>query len=196
MKSKNIALIAIFGALSALLMYFTFPLPFMPPFMDFDLCGIPEMIGGFTLGPAAAFFIIMVKLILKLALRGTTTMLVGELSNLILSCAYVMPAILIYRKNKTKKGAIIGLTVGTITVALTAIFTNLYIIIPFYANVFGMELSTIVEMCNKVNPLMKDTISMAIFGIVPFNLIKNGVVSILTVMLYKKISRMIKQYMK
>ena len=66
MKSKNIALIAIFGALSALLMYFTFPLPFMPPFMDFDLCGIPEMIGGFTLGPAAAFFIIMVKLILKL----------------------------------------------------------------------------------------------------------------------------------
>lgn len=194
MKSKKIALISILGALSALLMYFKFPLPFMPPFMDFDLCGVPEMIGGFALGPVAAILIVFIKIVLKLLLQGTSTMFVGELSNFILSCAYVLPAIYIYRKNKTKKGAILGLTIGTITVALTAIFTNLYIIIPFYGKMLGMEFNVILDMCAAVNPLVNSAITLAIFGIVPFNLIKNGAVSIITVLLYKKISRLIKKY--
>ena len=194
MKSKKIALISILGALSSLLMYFKFPLPFMPPFMDFDLCGVPEMIGGFALGPVAAILIVFIKIVLKLLLQGTSTMFVGELSNFILSCAYVLPAIYIYRKNKTKKGAILGLTIGTITVALTAIFTNLYIIIPFYGKMLGMEFNVILDMCAAVNPLVNSAITLAIFGIVPFNLIKNGAVSIITVLLYKKISRLIKKY--
>lgn len=196
MKSKKIALIGILGALSALLMYFKFPLPFMPPFMDFDLCGVPEMIGGFALGPVAAISIVFIKLILKLALQGTSTMFVGELSNFILSCAYVLPAIYIYHKNKTKKGAIHGLALGTIIVACTAIFTNLYIIIPFYGKMLGMEFQTILDMCAAVNPMVNNAITLAIFGIVPFNLIKNGAVSIITILLYKKISRIIKNYVK
>lgn len=196
MKSKKMALISVLGALTAALMYFKFPLPFMPPFMDFDFCGVPEMIGGFALGPVAAVLIIAIKLILKLVLMGTTTMFVGELSNFILSCVYVLPAIYIYRKIKTKKGAIYGLIVGTILVSLTAIFTNLCIIIPFYGKMLGLEFNVIVDMCAAVNPLIKNGISLALFGIVPFNLIKNGIVSIITIILYKKISRLIKGYIQ
>lgn len=196
MKSKKIALISILGALSAILMYFKFPLPFMPPFMDFDLCGVVEMIGGFTLGPITAILIIFIKLILKIILQGTSTMFVGELSNFIVSCAFVLPAIFIYRKNKTKKGAIIGLVVGTLTVACTAIFTNLCLIIPFYGKMFGMSFQTIIDMCAAVNSNVKNAISLAIFGIIPFNLIKNGAVSIVVVLLYKKISPIIKRYIQ
>lgn len=196
MKSKKIALISILGALSAILMFFKFPLPFMPPFMDFDLCGVPEMIGGFTLGPTAAIFIIAIKLILKLLLMGTTTMGVGELSNFILSCAFVLPAIFIYHRNKTKKGAMIGLITGTIIVSITAVFTNLLMIIPFYGKMLGLEFSVIINMCQAVNSNVKDGLTLAIFGIIPFNLIKNGAVSIVTMLLYKKISRIIKQYLK
>lgn len=196
MKSKKMALISIFGALSAVLMYFKFPIPFMPPFMDFDFCGVPEMIGGFALGPIAAVLIIAIKLILKLALMGTTTMFVGELSNFILSCVYVLPAIYIYRRNKSKKGAIYGLVLGTILVSITAIFTNLFIIIPFYGKMLGLQFNVILDMCAAVNPLINSSITLAIFGIIPFNLIKNGVVSIITIILYKKISHLIKNYIK
>ena len=196
MKSKKMALISIFGALSAVLMYFKFPIPFMPPFMEFDFCGVPEMIGGFALGPIAAVLIIAIKLILKLALMGTTTMFVGELSNFILSCVYVLPAIYIYRRNKSKKGAIYGLVLGTILVSITAIFTNLFIIIPFYGKMLGLQFNVILDMCAAVNPLINSSITLAIFGIIPFNLIKNGVVSIITIILYKKISHLIKNYIK
>ncbi len=196
MKSKKIALISMLGALATLLMYFHFPIPFMPTFMDFDLCGVPEMIGGFALGPSSAVSIIAIKIVLKLLLQGTTTMFVGELSNFILSCAYVLPAIYIYHKNKTKKGAMIGLITGTCIVASTAIFTNLYLIIPFYGKMLGLNFNVILDMCAAVNPMVNSAITLAFFGIVPFNLIKNGVVSIVTMLLYKKISAFIKNYMK
>lgn len=198
MKVKRMALISILGALSALLMIVLhFPLPFMPPFMDFDLSSVPEMIGGFALGPLAAVLIILVKLLLKLCLMGTSTMFTGEIQNFILSVAYVLPAVLIYQKHKTKKSAILGMGVGTIVCAIIAIFSNIYFIIPFYARMYsGMTFETIIGMCTAVNPFIENAVTLAIFGIIPFNLIKNGVVSFLTVILYKKISVIIKGFLK
>lgn len=198
MKVKKMALISILGALAAMLMIFMhFPLPFMPPFMDFDLGCLPEMIGGFALGPLAAIAIIVIKLIIKLCFISTSTVFTGELQNFILSCAYVLPAVFIYRKHKSKKSAIIGMTVGTVLCALMAVLTNLYMIIPFYTNLMtGMSFQTVIEMCSAINPLIKDAVTLAIFGIIPFNLIKNGIVSILTLMLYKRISGLIKRTLK
>lgn len=193
---KTIALIGVLGGLAAVLMMFRFPLPFMPPFMDFDLSGLPEMIGGFTLGPIASILIILVKNLVKLALSGTGSMFTGELQNIILSCAYVIPAVLIYDHTKTKKSAIQGMFVGTIVCAMVAVVTNLTIIIPFYVNLFGYTMTDIIAMCAKVSPLMKDTTTLVLFGIIPFNLIKNGVVSVLTYVLYKRVSSKIKNFVK
>ena len=100
---KKIALIGMLGALGGILMMFKTPLPFMPPFMDFDLAALPEIIGGFALGPLAAVMIVAVKLLVKLAILGTSTAFVGELSNFIVSCAYVLPSIWIYDHHKEKK---------------------------------------------------------------------------------------------
>lgn len=191
---KELALIGLMGGLSAVLMLFRFPIPFMPPFMDFDFSSILEIIGGFTLGPAAAVFIIIVKILVKLVIMGSSSALTGELQNVILSCAYVLPAVFIYDRHKTKKTAVIGMTVGTITCAVTAVFTNLFIIIPFYVNLMGMSMESIINMCSKVNPLMKDALTLALFGIVPFNLIKNGTASLVTVLVYKKISPTMKNF--
>ncbi len=197
MKVKKMALISVLGALAAMLMIFVhFPLPFMPPFMDFDLSGLPEMIGGFALGPVAAVLIIVIKLILKLCIVSTSTVFTGELSNFILSCVYVLPAVLIYQRKKTKQSAIIGMAVGTALCAITAILTNLYMIIPFYTNLMtGMTFQTVIDMCAALNPLITDAFTLALYGIVPFNLIKNGVISVLTIILYKKISTLIKRFM-
>ena len=121
---KKIALIGMLGALGGLLMLIKTPLPFMPPFMDFDLAALPEIIGGFALGPVAAVLIVIVKLIVKLAILGTSTAFVGELSNFIVSVAYVLPAVLIYDHHKEKKSALQGMIIGTIVCTLAAVISN------------------------------------------------------------------------
>lgn len=192
---KKTAIIGLMGGLAAILMMFRFPIPFMPPFMDFEMAGLLEIIGGFVLGPVAAMFIILVKILVKFVLLGTSSALTGELQNVILSASYVLPAVWIYDKHKSKKSAVIGMAAGTLVCAVVAIFTNLYMIIPFYVNLMGMTMESIIDMCAAVNPLMKDPFTLAIFGIVPFNLIKNGVTSVLTYIVYKKVSRPIKGYL-
>ena len=94
-KTKKLVLIAVLGALSAVLMVFRFPLPFMPPFLSFDFAGVPELIGAFTLGPIAAILIVIVRILLQLVLSGTNSMFTGELQGLMLSIAIVLPAAII-----------------------------------------------------------------------------------------------------
>ena len=191
-KVKTIAFVGLMGALSAILMLLRFPIPFMPPFMSFDLSGVMEMLGGYMFGPGAAFGIIFVKILLQLVLQGSLSLGTGEIQNLILSSCYVLPAVLLYYKRKTKKRAVAGSAVSTVFVAVVVIFTNLYIIIPFYANLMGKTMEDFVAMCTAVNPMMKDALTMAVFGIVPFNLIKYGATSVVTFLVYKKLSGFIK----
>lgn len=190
---RKMTFISLMGALSAVLTLLRFPIPFMPPFLDFDLAGVIEMIGGFMFGPAAAFFIIILKILLKLVMQGSNSIGTGELQNFLLSCSYVMPALLLYRR-KTKKRAILGMALGSLTVSVVAIFSNLYLIIPFYIKLFGMSMEDIIAMCHAVNPAMKDAFTMAMFGILPFNLIKYVCSSVLTFILYKRLSGPIKSF--
>ena len=183
MKVKTIAFVGLMGAVSAVL---------MPPFMSFDLSGLMEMMGGFMFGPFAAVCIIIVKILLQLVIQGSFSLGTGELQNFILSSSYVLPALFIYHRNKTKKTAAAGMAVGTVIVSAVAVITNLYLIIPFYANLSGMTMSDFVAMCTAVNPAMKNVTTMAVFGILPFNLIKFGVTSVVTFIVYKRLSKLIK----
>ena len=192
MRVKKIAFIGLMGAVSAVLMLFRFPLPFMPPFLSFDFSGLMEMIGGFMFGPVAAVCIIIVKIMLQLVMQGSFSLGTGALQNLILSCAYVLPALIIYHRSKSKKMAVAGMAVSSVFVAVVAVFTNLYLIIPFYVKLFGMSMDDIIAMCSTVNPAMKNAVTMALFGILPFNLIKYGVTSLVTFIIYKRLSKVIK----
>ena len=191
-KVKQIAFVGLMGAVSAVLMLLRFPLPFLPPFMSFDLSGVMEIMGGYMFGPVAAFFIIIVKILLQLLMQGSLSFGTGEIQGLILSSAYVMPAIAIYHWKKTKKTAMIGMVVSTVVVSVTAVFTNLYLIIPFYATLAGMTMDDIVALCTAVNPAKKDAVSMVVLGILPFNLIKYGATSAVTFFIYKRLSRVIR----
>ncbi len=191
---RKIALIGMLGGIAAILMLIRTPLPFMPPFMDFDLSSLPEIIGGFALGPVAAVFIVLVKLIVKLAMLGTSTMFTGELSNFLVSCAYLLPAIWIYDRHKTKMSAVYGMLVGTAICAIVAVITNVTFIFPFYAKLMNLSLDKIIAMCAAINPLIDNIFTIAIFGIVPFNIIKCGATSILTYFAYKKMSGPMKKF--
>ena len=128
--------------------------------------------------------------------KGTTSMFTGEIQNFILSCAYVLPAILYYRKNRTKKGAITGLLLGIIISVVIAIFTNLYLIFPAYIYLYGMSWDQILGICAAVNPYISTKISFVAFSVIPFNLISRCTTSIITFLLYKKISKPIKHFIQ
>ena len=196
MTTKNLALIGVLGAFSAILMMFRFPVPFLPPFLSFDFTGIPELIGGFALGPVCAVLIVAVKILIQLIIGGTNSMFTGEIQGLLLSCALVLPASMYYQLHKTRKGAVIGMVMGVGVCTITAIFTNLYLIIPFYVSLYQMDMDAIIQMCTKVNPAVDSVWKMVLFGIVPFNLIKTGANAILTFLIYKKISPTIHRFTK
>lgn len=193
MKSQTrirfIAFTALFGALSGVIMLLKFPLPFMPPFFEMDFSPVIEMIGGYILGPISAIIIIVIKILLKMLLSGSHSFGVGELSNLLLSLVYVLPGVLIYKYKKNKTTGIIGLIVGTILTAIVAIFTNLFLMFPFYETTMHVD---IISICQQINPAIKSNLTLALIGIVPFNIIKNGVCSVITIFVYKRVSKAIK----
>ena len=193
-KIRMIALIAIFGALAAVLMVFRFPLPFMPPFLSFDLAGVPELIVAFTFGPLAGILVVVLRILLQLVISGTNSMFTGELQGLMLSLALVLPASIIYQHNKTQKGAIQGMVAGSITNVVVAVFTNMVIIIPFYVALYGMDMDAIISMTQAVNPYVDSTFKLVLLGIIPFNIIKNVATCLVTFVIYKKISPVMHRY--
>ena len=195
-KVREISMAAIMGAVAFVLQFFSFNIPMISLFANFDFSALPEIIGGFILGPIGAIEIIVIKLGLILVFKGTSSMFTGEIQNFLLSCAYVLPAILYYRKNRTKKGAVIGLCIGSLTSIVVAIFTNLYLIYPAYIYLYGMSWEGIIGMFNAVNPFITDKLTFVLWSVIPFNFISRGISSVITFFLYKKISAPIKHFIQ
>ena len=196
LKLSRMTVAAMMAAVAFVLMYFSFSIPVLSPFAEFDLSGVAELIGGFILGPVGAVQIVALKVLLKLVFKGTSSMFTGELQALLLGLAYVLPAVLYYRKHRTKKGAMVALVVGSVCCVVVAVFTNLCIIFPFYIWLYGMDWDGIVAMCSAVNPLIKDIPTLVAFSVVPFNVVSRSVVSFITLIIYKKISVPMKQLIK
>lgn len=185
---RNVVLIGMFGALAAVLESFQIPVPFAPPFYKLDFAETPIMIGAFALGPVPAVLMELVKNILKLLIKGTTTMYVGDLGNFIGGCAFVLPASIIYQKHKTKKTAMIGLVVSVITAIIVAIFVNCFLTIPTYAKLMFGNMESIIAMGTAINPAIRDLPTFAAFAIVPFNLVKCSLNAFITALVYKHVS--------
>lgn len=193
LTTKALVTIAMLGAISGILMALDFNIPLSPSFVKFDFSDLPIMLGGFLLGPLAGVLIGTIKILLNFILNGTTTMFVGELSNWLLTIAFVLPAAIIYQKNKTKASAIKGLIVSIFFTSILAIIANVYFIFPIYATLFGMSINDIVQMAVVTNPFVHDLVSMIIFSLLPFNIFKYTVISILTMISYKKLSYLFKK---
>lgn len=186
-STKTIAKVGVLGAIAAIIHMFDFALPFAPSFYKLDFSEIPVLLGAFSLGPVAGAAIELVKVLLKLIIKGTTTAGVGDLGNFLIGCALVLPAALIYKKNKSFKSAIIGLIVGTITLAAVGSLMNYYVLIPFYVST-GFPLDKIIAMGNAVNNNIVNLWTLVLYAVVPFNIVKGAVVSIITMLVYKRLS--------
>lgn len=193
LTTKNLTMIAMFSAISAVLMVFEIQLPFSPSFVKFDFSDLPVMLGGFLIGPFAGGIIVFMKILLHFLLNGTTSFFVGDLSNLLLTLSFVLPASFIYQQKKTKKTTIQGLLVSIICTSLLAIIFNLFLIFPLYLKVLNLKMVDLINMIHVVNPLVNDVFTMIVFSLLPFNLFKYSIVSMITMLSYKKLSILFKE---
>lgn len=188
-RTKKITYSAMFAAIATVVMYFEFPLPFMPPFLKVDLSGAVSLLAAFMFGPASAVLITLVKDIIHAF--SSSTGCVGELGDFFMTSAFCVVSALMYRKFRTKKGAVLGMACGTAAMTLVSCFTNRYMLIPFFAKI--MPLEAILSACAKVNPLIGSVDTYVIFGVIPFNLMKGLILSIITFLLYKRLSVFIRE---
>ena len=164
--------LSLLSAIAVILMYIDFPVIPIFPWLKIDLSDVPALMGAFAFGPLAGVIIELMKNLLILIVKGTGTGFVGELANFLVGVALVWPAALVYKKNKTKKTAILGMVLGVLCIEVVGILANVYLLLPAY----GMAMS-------KAELMQYVTV-----GLIPFNGIKSILVCGITYALYKKVS--------
>ncbi len=189
-STKNITRISLLSVIAFLLMYLEFPLTFIaPPFIKLDISDMPALIGGFAMGPLVGVSIELIKCILIFFVRGTTTGGVGEFSNFIVGALLVSTASAFYRRNRTYGGAVLGLFIGVLSMTAFATLSNYFVVFPLYGKIMPME--AIIEMGRAVSSRVNSLWSLMIYCIVPFNLVKGFITSIVTLVLYKRVSSLL-----
>jgi riboflavin transporter FmnP len=190
-KLRKIVKIAILTAAASLIMLIEFPLPFAPPFYKLDLSETVILMGGFAMGPLAAATIELLKNLINILLNGTDTAYIGELANFIIGCSFVVPAALIYKYNKTLKGAIISLIVSVCSLTIIGSSLNYFVLIPVYSKFYHLPIESIIDAGKAVNPLVGDLKTLIVFAVAPFNLVKGILSSFLNLILYKRVSKIL-----
>ena len=189
MSVRTLTVTAMLTAASYVLYLFGFKIPIVPSFLTMDFAELPAVIAALSMGPVAGVMVCFLKNILHLAISHT--MWVGELSNFILGVFLVVPIGIIYKKNKTKKGAIIALLTGAVTMAVVSVISNYFIIYPLYDKIaFPMEV--IVGMYTAILPGVTSLLPALVIFNMPFTFCKALVSVIVTLFIYKPLSPIIK----
>lgn len=188
-STNTLVKVAVLSVISYVLMSLEFPIPLFPGFLQLDFSDVPALLGAFALGPLAGVLIELVKVILH-SITRTSTFGVGELANFIVGASYVVPAALVYHRKKDKGHALIGMLVGTISMTAIGVLVNMYITLPFYSAFIPMP--EIIKMGTIVNSRIVDIKTLVIYGITPFNVFKGALIALITLLIYKKVSPILK----
>lgn len=188
-SARYISITALCSALAGMLMLVEIPLFFAPSFYELDLSELPVLFCGFFLGPVAGVICEFLKILIKLAIKSTSTAFVGDFANFFVGCSMILPAVILYHVRKTKGSAILGLAVGTVVMTLFGSFFNAVYLLPKFSALFGMPMDAIIAMGTDINPNITSVSSLVFFAVVPFNILKGCLVSFLTFLLYKRVEK-------
>lgn len=193
-NTRKMAMIGMFSAIAMILHLFDFPLPFAPGFYKLDFSELPILVGTFAFGPTAGVMMEFVKILLKLCIKGTSTAFVGDLANFVVGCSFILPASLVYAFHKSKRNAVIGCVIGTMSMTVFGTAFNAVYLLPAFSALFHMPLEDILAMGSAINPLMREgsIVSFVAACVAPMNLIKGGSVSLVTLLIYKPLSPILK----
>ena len=188
--ARRISIISICAAIATVLHMLDFPLVFMAPdFYKLDFSELPVLLCGFYLGPAATVACEGVKILLKLLVKGTSTAFVGDFANFVVGCSFVLPATIWYHAHKSKHGALVGLILGTLSMAILGSAFNAVYLLPKFSQLFGLPLDAIIGMGAKINGSVHNVTTFVMLCVAPLNVVKGTMVSFLTLLLYKRVAR-------
>ncbi|MBF7096597.1 ECF transporter S component [Alkalibacter mobilis] len=186
-KTKFLTRVGVLSAIAFVLMYIDFPIAVLfPSFLKFDFSEVPALLGTFSMGPLAGVVIVFIKNVLIYLIKGSSTGGVGEIANFVISAAWMIPVGIIYKHEKSKKNAIKGMAVGAVTMIVVAAVANYFVMIPLYSKFMPIE--AIIATGSAINPAIVSVESLILLGITPFNIFKTAVISLLTALIYKKVS--------
>ena len=193
-NTRKLAIIGMFSAIAMILHVLDFPIFFAPGFYKMDFSELPVLVGSFAFDPVAGVMMEFVKILLKLCIKGTSTAFIGDLANFVVGCSLIIPASTVYSFKKTKKSAIIACIVGTLVMTVFGTAFNAVYLLPAFSKFYGMPLDAILAMGAEVNPLAKEgsIVSFVVACVAPMNLIKGTLVSVVTLLIYKPLSPIIK----
>ena len=188
--ARRVSIIGICAAIATVLHMLDFPLLFLAPeFYKLDFSELPVLLCGFYLGPSATVACEGVKILLKLLLKGTSTAFVGDLANFAVGCSFVLPATIWYHWHKSKHSAVIGLILGTASMAVFGSAFNAIYLLPKFSELYGLPLETIVAMGTAIRGGVTGVTTFVMWCVAPLNLLKGAMVSVLTMLLYKRVAR-------
>ncbi len=186
-STRKIVVTGLLAALSSALMYLNFALPFAPSYLKIDFSDFPALLASFSVGPLSGFAVCFIKNLLSLP--ASNTGFVGELSNFLLSSSFVLISGIYYKFHKTKKGALISVIIGALSMALFAIFTNYFFVYPAYSRIMPIEV--IIGMSSEIVPYIDSVIKVVLLFNFPFTLLKGILNAFVTFVLYKRLSHII-----
>lgn len=186
--TRALVVTAMLSAIGYVLMLFDFSVPFMPSFIKLDVSELPALIASFSLGPVYGVVVCLVKNLLNTL--QSQTLGIGDLSNFLLGTMFVFPAGLIYRRMKSRKGALIGSLVGAVIMAVGSVFTNIFLVYPLYYNLMSKE--AILNAYQAIIPSMESVEQSIICFNMPFTFLKAMLSVLVTFLIYKRISPIIK----
>ena len=178
----------ILAAMAVILYYIEIP---VVAFYKLDLSTLPAILAGFAMGPLPGVAVVVIKNLVHML--GTSTACVGELADIIMSSCFVVPASLIYRRHKDRKSAVLSMLIGTVLMTIAGVLVNYFILIPAYQTLMYLPLEVIVGMGTKVWSYIDNTVKLVIFITAPFNVLKGTVLSVVTYLLYKRVSPLLHQ---
>ena len=188
--ARRISIIGICAAIATVLHMLDFPLLFLAPeFYKVDFSELPVLLCGFYLGPTATVACEGIKILLKLLFKSTSTAFVGDFANFAVGCSLVLPATIIYHAHKSKHSAIIGLIVGCLCMTVFGSAFNAIYLLPKFAQLYNIPLEAIIGMGANINGKINSVTSLVLICVAPLNLLKSSVVSVLTMLLYKRVAR-------
>ena len=184
----NLTRCGLLSAMAVILFYIEIP---VVAFYKLDLSTLPAILAGFAMGPMQGIAVIIVKNLVHML--GTSTACVGELADILMSCAFVIPASLYYRKHKDRRSALVAMLIGSVTMVVAAVLVNYFILIPAYQVLMNLPLEVIIGMGQKVFGFIDTTVELVLAITAPFNILKAVVLSVVTYLLYKRVSPLLHQ---
>ena len=180
-STVNLTRIAILAAAACILDLVQIP---VVAFYKFDLGNVPVLLGTFAMGVIPGTLILALKCVIGLI--HSSSMGIGKLADLIMSLALIVPAGILYSRNKTRKTAIVGMLVGTLCMVVVSVLVNKLILLPFYMQAFHMDMAGILKYAGVDGVDSEWRLLLLITA--PFNLLKGVLLSVVTGLIYKPLS--------